>query len=58
MSSTISVVFGGAKLVHGMKKECIIKAYLEYYKHMSMINQRYNVDEETQVRYALSTEEF
>ena len=54
--STLSVVMGGAKVVHTLKKDYIIKADTDLYSYMSAMNQKYDVSEESQVRFALSTE--
>jgi hypothetical protein len=43
--STLSVIFGGAKLVHAIKKDYIIKADPDFYQHMGKVNARYLVSE-------------
>lgn len=35
--STMAVVMGGAKLVHSLKKEYMLKADADYYRHMEEI---------------------
>lgn len=53
--STLSVIFGGAKVVHNMKKDYIIKADEDIYRYMGEFYRKYKVTEETQVRYLLSS---
>ena len=45
VGSTLSVVFGGAKLIHAIKKDYIIKADPDFYNHMHKLKERYSVDE-------------
>lgn len=56
--STVSVLLGGSKFIHNVKKDYIIKADPGIYDYMRTFHSKYHVEEETQVRYLLSTEEF
>jgi uncharacterized membrane protein len=38
MASTVSVVLGGSKIVHNIKKDYIIQADPDYYRHMAHIS--------------------
>jgi hypothetical protein len=58
VGSTLSVVMGGAKTVHLIKKDYILEADPDIYTHMAHIRDRYEISEESQVRFALSTEEY
>ena len=57
-SSSISVMLGSSSYLHDLKKEYIIKADPGIYNHMKDFREKYLVDEESQVRYLLSNEEF
>lgn len=56
--SSISVLLGASKLVHAVKKDHILGADPQVYTYLHNFKEKYQVDEETQVRYLLSTEEF
>ena len=45
IGSTISVVLGGSKIVHSIKKEYIIQADPDYYKHMADVTNKYSIPE-------------
>ena len=44
MGSTLSVILGGAKIVHELKRNYIIKADVDYYRQMNVISERYQLD--------------
>lgn len=56
--SSFSVILGASKFVHYLKKDYVLKADKDVYRYMDDIRQKYQVDEDAQVRYLLSTEEF
>ena len=58
IGSTLSVVMGGAKVVHGLKKTYIVEADPDVYGYMGQINDKYGLDEVSQVRFVLSKIEF
>ena len=45
IASTLSVVFGGSKVVHNIKKDYIIRADEDCYRYMSYITDRYRIPE-------------
>ena len=55
IASTLSVVFGGSKLVHNIKKDYIIQADQDCYGYMAEISKKYHIPEESQVRFSLSS---
>lgn len=42
-ASTLSVVFGGSKLVHSIKKDYILGADPDYYQHMAEVSLKYRI---------------
>ena len=51
-------MLGSSSYLHDLKKEYVIKADPGIYNHMKDFREKYLVDEESQVRYLLSNEEF
>lgn len=43
--STLAVMMGGAKLVHSLKKEYMIKADPDFYNYMESITEKYLINE-------------
>ena len=58
IGSTLSVVMGSAKVVHYLKKEYVVEADRDVYSYMDEIDRKYHLNEEDQVRYLLSNEEY
>lgn len=43
--STMAVMMGGAKVVHSLKKEYMIKADPDFYSYMESISEKYRINE-------------
>jgi hypothetical protein len=54
LGSMISVVMGGTKIVHAIKKDYILKADPDIYNHMRTLATRYSLSEDSQIRMVLS----